>query len=174
MFASITQGIAYFLAGSFLVGTIFSRQPANGTLQPLDWLAVSVGSVLILAGFSFILSVYPLRRIGDYLKRSEPYLLPLLFAITITEVVILLFDFHEIKPLFIATSIFIIFVLITIIFTSKFVFTNVFSLIELSLIFNALAIILLLAGAEKIQIIIILILSFALLILAITKLDKQK
>ncbi len=170
----ITRSIAYFLAGSFVIGTILSKQPAGGPILPLDWLSVVVGSILVLAGFLIVLSTFPPKRVEDFIKRGEPYLLPILFGITLTEVVKILFDFHAIKPLFITTSIFLIFVLIAIIFTSRSVFQNVYSLLGLSLTFNALAVILLLTGAEIIQVVIILVFSLILLLLIVIKLDRQE
>lgn len=171
---TITQGIAYFLAGSFLIGTVLSKQPAVGTRQALDWLSVGVGSILVLSAFITVLSIFPLKRIGEFMKRSERYLLPILFGITLTEAVKILVDFHPITPLFIAACIFIIFVLVAIIFTSKWIFRNAVSLLDLSLTFNALAVILLLTGANVIQIVIILVFSLILLLLIVIRLDRQE
>lgn len=57
MLLTITQGIAYFLAGSFLISNYLLKQPTGNAMQTLDWFSIGVGALLILAGFITVLSM---------------------------------------------------------------------------------------------------------------------
>lgn len=177
MFVVLTQAIAYFLAGSFLIGTVISLQSDNGTVQPINWFTGVVGGILIGAGFVLTLSTLPFKRLTDFFESvtdfSERWVLPILFAVTTTQLLKTIFDFRETKSLFITTIIFLIIVLLAIVVTSKRVFQYVSSLLSLSLTFNVLALVLLFLGAEKIQVAIILAFSLILLLLTMLKLNRQ-
>ncbi len=178
MLVVLTQAIAYFLAGSFLIGTVISLQSDNGTVQPINWFTGVVGGILIGVGFVLALSTLPFKRLTDFFESvtdfSERWVFPIIFAVTASQVLKTILDFREVKPLFITTIIFLIIVLLAIVVTSKRVFQHIPSLLSLSLAFNVLAIVLIILGAEKIQVIIILAFSSIPLLLTVLKLGKER
>ncbi len=178
MLIILTQAVAYFLAGSFLIGTVISLQSDNGAVEPINWFTGVVGGILIVAGFVLAVSTLPFTRLQDFFKNvkdfSERWVFPILFAVTTTQILKTIFDFREIKPLFIITIIFLVIVLFAIVVTSKRLFQHIPSLLSLSLIFNVLAIVLIPIGAERIQVITILTFSSILLLLTVLKFSRER
>lgn len=178
MLIVLNQAIAYFLAGGFLIGWAISLGPNNGTPEPINWFTSVVGGILIVAGFAFALSTFP--RLTDFFKGTKAfsfkrYIMSILFCVTATQVLKMIFDFREVKPLFVITIIFLIIVLSATMVTSRRIFQHTPSLLTSSLTFSILAIILTLIGqAEIIQAIILLALSFTLLLLAVLKRGKER
>lgn len=160
----LTQAIAYFLAGSFLIKTVIPLQSPDGILQPLNCFSFAIGLILIFTGFGFVLTIPQITRLAGFVKRFHQWsfwLFPVVLAITITAILQVLFDFLEIKPLLITTIVFLTIVLALFVFQSRRVFQNERQLLSLVITFTIFAGILLFIGAQKIQVLFLLFLILA-------------
>jgi hypothetical protein len=176
----LTQAIGYFLAGGFLIGTVVTSQSAQVNIEPIGWFTIAVGSILIIAGFILTLSLLPFKRIAEspkfnrFIEFSRKWIFPILFAVATTQVLVMLVVFRTIQPLFIISIIFLVLVIVVIIATSKVVFLQIPSLLNLSLSFIGLASILAYLEADKRQIIAILVFSAITLSMTLWKYHRQR
>jgi len=173
------EAIAYFLAGSFAIKTVLPLHLPDGTLQFSNLFTSVVGGLLIITGFVRLLTILqfkPLKNLEDKFQKCLPLISStILFPVTVSEVVKVIFDFREIAFLFIITIIFLIFVLVAIGITSlKKVIQDIRLLILSSLAFNILAVIFLLGVGTKYQVISLICISLILLFFALLKLPKQR
>ena len=67
----IAELMSYFLAGSFLIGSVFSTKPNNGAIEPKDWLNLGVGIIIIASGLIFALVSLPFKHIEKFREGLE-------------------------------------------------------------------------------------------------------
>jgi len=175
---SITEAVAYFLAGSFTIGTIISS--SIEVPEAIYWLIIIVSGILILSGFALLVTILPFKWLNSYrttFQKITKYLFAGLFAITTSQIVQVLIFFKEIQPLFIITLIFLILVIFSIIISSVRIFLNVSTLVSLSFVYTAYTLLLVINEAPKIQIITLLVICVIVLfwtVLRISQHEKSK
>lgn len=173
----LVEAIAYFLAGSFAIKTVTPLHSSEGVLQPSNVLVSVIGGVLIIFGFMNLLVILlhdHLQVFIRWINRVSPYLYSILFAITTTEIVKVLVDFSKIPFLSWITTIFLVFVLVTIFYTSfRVVFQNIRFLLNACLSFNIMAVILIFIGNSKYQAISFICFSSILIFLVLYRITRR-
>ena len=174
----ISEPISYFLAGSLLISTIIFSKPASGVIEPMSWFTCIVGALLIVAGF-ISLVIIPLNKHIASSKRVlvskiKNYIGAVVFAITLAALGISVISLHDYQPLFIISVVFLSIVILMVIITSwSIIFRNVVLLLTLTISLNVVAITILFAGANNIQMAIVLSLSLVFLLLALNRIAQR-
>jgi len=107
-------------------------------------------------------------------SQIKKYIKAVVFGITLTALAVGVIGFHDYKPLYIIGIVFLSIVILMVIITSwSTVFRNVVSLLTLTLSLNVLAITILFAGANNIQLATVLGLSLVFLFLALNRIAKR-
>lgn len=122
--AKITEAIGYFLAGLFAMSTTLIHvsgenitiEVPNSTaiITVSNWLTLIIGAILVIAGL-FLLLTLVIGFVEKAWDKVEKYILPVLFTITITEVISRAIELYKILVLFVPTVIFIIVILVVIV-----------------------------------------------------------
>jgi hypothetical protein len=98
----IAEAIAYLLSGIFVIEQISQRLTqdiVNNLDYSIDWLIILVGVISIVSSFLFLLYALPKswEWVNKLVIKSKPYLLLILFPITIPQIVPVLFEFNKIQ-----------------------------------------------------------------------------
>jgi len=145
---TLTEAIAYFLAGSFTIETLLI--PTLNTSQSPDKFTMGIGVVLIV--YAFVLSFAALRitkptflvRLIPRLHRLSLYLSPVLFAVIASEIVskgVTFSKIPELQWMLWVTIAFGIVVMVAILYTSAWVFSRIRTLLLITLSFCGMAIV---------------------------------
>jgi hypothetical protein len=139
---TITEGIAYFLAGAFIVGTTFSNTTDDLLVQRLSWVAQATGYLLIVFGILYVLPLIPwFRLIKNWIdNKLTPYVYPALFGITSVQVLQIVLEVENTGLLRWVSGIFLLLVIIlTVLVSPKKVTSKVQFFINLSFTYVFLA-----------------------------------
>ena len=145
---TLTQAVAYFLAGSFVVETLLI--PILNTSHFLDKFTLGIGIILIV--YAFILSFAALRitrptflvRLILKIHRLSIYLSPVFFTVAASEIVsraVTFINIPELQWMLWITIAFGIVVIVAILYTSAWIFSRIYTLLLITLSFCAMAII---------------------------------
>jgi hypothetical protein len=171
----ITEGLAYFLSGIFVINVIapllLSQNQGNLVDRLANWVTIVVGAFSVLVGFLFVSVVIPCKRVPGFLRyfhQHKDWLVMILFPITLPQI---FRDLHN-RPVFILAVIFLIFILVAMVTKTWSIIaknTRYYTryLVTLSLAFCVSAIIRLFQGASKIEVAVLLVATCILLILAL-------
>ena len=174
----LRHGIANFLAGSFFLVLGF-QFPTNGidvtSAQRISW---TVGGILILAAFSVIIAVFPVRKgyKGWVEKWETGRLSPVLYTISMIQLTInfALFYVNNSILLLTITGIFLLFVSAAVMYMLKKwnILKDIPRLMLATLAFNALSVTLIFNNASKCQIIPYALIGISLLLITIWRYEK--
>jgi hypothetical protein len=174
----IPAPISYFLAGSFLIWAILSSKSTSGVIEPMGWFTCILGAFLIVAGFISLIIIPFNKHItnskGVLISHIEKYIKAVVFGITLAALAVGVIGFHDYKPLYITGVVFLFVVILMVIVTSwSTVSKNVVSLLTVTSSLNVLAISMLFAGANNMQLATVLGLSLVFLFLALNRIAKR-
>lgn len=167
----ITEGIAYFVSGVFVVNYVIplllSEDQGSLLNQAGNWLTVIVGGFSVLVGFLFVSTVIPFRQMPKllrYFDERKDWMLFILFPITLPQI----FQNLGHRAIFVLVVVFLFFILSAMVSKTWFIITRdtrtyVRNLVTLSLAFSMSTIIRLLQGANRTEIVIFLIVICVLL-----------
>ena len=160
--STLTQAVAYFLAGSFIVETLII--PFLNTSHFIDKLTLggkfTLGIGIILIVYAFILSFAALRitrptflvRLIPKIHRLSIYLSPVFFTVAASEIVsraVTFINIPELQWMLWITIAFGIIVIVAILYTSAWIFSRIYTLLLITLSFCAMAIISILRDSPR-------------------------
>jgi hypothetical protein len=143
----ITEGIAFFLAGAFLIGTTTTTNSNDLLVQRLTYVAQYTGYILLAFGVIYILPLIPwFRGIKNTIEKGFIYIYPLVFAITSLQVLQIVLNSQQSGVLRWISGIFVTIIIMLVIFTPPSKSTNktrlllnlILTYLLLSIIFIAL------------------------------------
>lgn len=116
--AVITEGIAFFLAGAFLIGTTTTTNSDDLLVQRLTYVAQYTGYILLAFGVIYVLPIIPwFRCIKSKIEKGFLYIYPLVFAITSLQVLQIVLDPQRGDILRWISGIFVLIIILLIMFT---------------------------------------------------------
>lgn len=174
----IAELMAYFLAGSLLIGGVLYSRPTCSAIEPMSWFTLVVGVIIIASGLIFALVSLPVNCLKEYREgfrsRWGNYVYALVFVIILTKVALTIIDFQNYCTLlFIVGIVFLVIILLIIILTSKQVFTDIRLLLMMVFLLTAIAIYLMFTMTNIIQPVIVLVLILGFIMLALYKVNKS-
>ena len=90
---TITEGMGYFLSGSFLLETNLFMTSSDILNKRLTPIAYFTGCILLLLGLIYVLSLIPfLRFLQERLNQVGIYLYPFVFSVTFLQLLQVLLD----------------------------------------------------------------------------------
>jgi hypothetical protein len=180
--AFVTEAIAYFIAGSFVINVIapklFSEDLGSRMNQAVNWVTLAAGGFSILVAFLLVMTTIPynkMARFVQFFERHRYWLLIILFPITIPQILPVILD-SEYLLLSIVAWIFLIFILVAIGITSWKVLIKFTpkQFVALCVAFVVSAIIRLFQGVDNTELAVFLIAVLVLLILTLFNLSRKK
>jgi len=116
----ITEGIGFFLAGGFLVGTSSTINSNDLLIQRLTYVAQYTGYVLLAFGVIYVLALIKwFSFIKNKLNKWAIYVYPLVFGITSLQVLQSVFDSKQSGVLRWLSGVFVVIIIGLVIFTSS-------------------------------------------------------
>jgi len=174
----LRHGVSNFLAGIFLIVTVL-RFPIIGidlkSAQLMSWV---IGGVLILAAFSIIIAVFPVRHgYKEWIDKWGARLLPVLYTVSVVQLAIntVLFYANDLVLLFTITGIFLLVLLAAMIymFRKRHILSYIPTLLIATLTFNTLSITLMFLEISKWRVIPYAGIGILLLIRTIFRYEKE-
>lgn len=174
---SIKIGSSYFLAGIFLIITVFQMPSTGSDINVVRWFTWLISGTFIITGTVVIVSLFPIKEsFKEQIRKLESRVAPTLYTISLVQLAINEAKFYQTHSILLLsiTGVFIILVLIAIIYmvVKMGVLKHIPSLMLGSLTFIMITLILMMIENNRWSVLPYGIIGVALLILAILRWDQ--